>query len=262
MKARPLLRPDVLGVEILDAERTQRPMAPLTHRFPGMTVRDAYAVQQAYARLRMEGGARLVGHKVGATSRAIQELFGIDTPDYGHLFDDMQVEADLPIPGDALIQPMAEPEIAFILGSAVRGPGVGADDIVSSCVGVVPCIEVIDSRIVDWRIGLADTIADNGSSARFVVGGLVDTGDLDLAAEAVVFRRNGNVVGEGAGAAALGHPAAAAAWLANALGEFGVELGEGAYILSGSLTSAIPARRGDRFVADFSNIGSVSCRFE
>jgi 2-oxopent-4-enoate hydratase len=252
----------MLGAEILRAERTARPVTPLTGRYPDLTLADAYAVQKAYAQQRTSAGARLIGHKVGATSKAIQDLFGIDTPDYGHLFDDMLVAEGVPIPVGSLIQPMAEPEIAFLLAEAVRGPGVTAEEIVSRSRGVMPCIEIIDSRIVDWRIRLADTVADNGSSARFVVGELVDVTELDLARELVALRQNGSVVGEGVGTAVLGHPAVAAAWLANALGEYGVELSAGSYVLSGSLTTAVPVRRGDRFVAEFSTIGTVSCRFE
>lgn len=227
-----------------------------------MSIADAYAVQKRYAELRISNGAILVGHKIGCTSRAIQELFNIDTPDYGHLFDDMLVDEDDPIPVDELIQPLAEPEIAFVLTESVSGPGVTAEAVVAASGGVVPCLEVIDSRIRDWRILLADTIADNGSSARFVPGrNVVPIDGVDLAAEEVVLIRNGDEVGRGNGSAVLGHPARSAAWLANALGEYGESLPAGSYILSGSLTTAVSARPGDRFRAEFSSIGVISCSF-
>jgi len=251
-----------LGRRLFDAERSRSTLPPLTDTYPDMSVADAYAVQLEYARLRRRGGAVLVGHKVGATSRAIQELFDIDIPDYGHLFDDMRCDPAVPIAIDELIQPLVEPEIAFVLGDGLRGPGITASDVIEAASGVVACLEVIDSRIESWRIRLADTVADNGSSARFVVGSEIVPITTDLAAEAVVFERSGDIVGEGTGAAVLGHPAEAAAWLANALGSFGVAMAPGSFVLSGSITSAVPARRGDRFAARFATLGTVSCTMD
>jgi 2-keto-4-pentenoate hydratase len=251
-----------LGLRLFESERDRSVLQPLTDEYPGMTVADAYAVQLEYARLRRETGAVLVGHKIGATSRAIQELFNIDVPDYGHLFDDMQWDEDSPGAIGELIQPLVEPEVAFILGSSLRGPGVSTDDVISAASGVVACLEVIDSRIDDWRIRLADTVADNGSSARFVLGSGILPITSDLSTEEVVFERNGEVVGTGTGAAVLGHPAASAAWLANALGSFGVTMEPGAIVLSGSITSAVAARPGDHFSATFTTLGTVSCTME
>jgi 2-keto-4-pentenoate hydratase len=245
--------------ELFEAERTQMTIPPLTDTYPEMTVANAYAVQQEYARLRIESGAGLVGHKIGATSKAIQELFSIDTPDYGHLFDDMRWDEEAPLPARDLIQPLAEPEIAFVLDEELRGPGLTARDVLDAARGVAPCIEIIDSRIDSWRIRLADTVADNGSSARFIVGSVMIPVPPDLRSEAVVFERNGEVVGRGTGEAVLGDPAHAAAWLANALGEFGQFLAAGSVVLSGSITSAVQARPGDRFIARFSTLGDVSC---
>jgi 2-keto-4-pentenoate hydratase len=251
-----------LGLLIFESERDRTVLQPLTDEYPRMTVADAYAVQLEYARLRREAGAVLVGHKIGATSRAIQELFNIDIPDYGHLFDDMRWDEDSPGAIGELIQPMVEPEVAFILGSSLRGPGVTPDDVTSAASGVVACLEIIDSRIHEWRIRLPDTVADNGSSARFVLGSRIAPITSDLSEEEVVFERNGEVVGTGTGAAVLGHPAASAAWLANALGSFGVTMEPGAIILSGSITSAVAAQPGDRFSASFTTLGTVSCTME
>ena len=262
--ARSLSREQVndLGLALFTAEKDRVAIDPITDRFPEITVVDAYAVQQAYAKLRVDQGAQIVGHKIGATSRAIQELFEIDTPDYGHLFDDMRCHEDRPISTSELIQPLAEPEIAFVLSEELAGPGIKAGDVLDASQGVVACLEIIDSRIVDWRIRLPDTIADNGSSSRFVIGrDIVPVNGRDLIAESVVFERNGEVVGQGRGAEVLGDPAVAAAWLVNAIGEYGQTLPAGAILLSGSITSAVPIETGDQFVARFQTIGYVSCSF-
>ena len=250
-----------LAEELLDAERSARPLQPLSVRHPELTPRDAYAVQQAYAELRVRAGARLVGRKIGATSRAIQELFSIDTPDYGHIFDDMVVADGGAMELDSLIQPMVEPELAFILDRDVSGPGVTRPDVLDATRTIIPCLEVIDSRIVDWQIAFVDTVADNGSSARCIFGEAVPYAGRELAAVAGVMSRNGKVTGRATGEAVLGHPAEAVAWLANALGELGSGLRAGEYVLSGSFMTAIRAERGDRFEGSFSGLGSVSCHF-
>lgn len=249
-----------LGRQIFEAEQKATPFKPLSSEY-GLEPADAYAVQQSYARLRLEHGATLIGHKIGATSKAIQELFDIDTPDYGHLFDDMLVGQTEPIPMAGLIRPLTEAEIGFVLDEDVAGPGVTADDILSASRAVIPCLEIIDSRINDWKIRFADTVADNGSSARFVVGEPVPIDGLDLAAESVVLTRNGEEVGRGRGSDVLGHPATSAAWLANALGEFGEKICAGEYVLSGSMTSANESRPGDAFKAIYDNLGAVQCLF-
>ncbi len=251
-----------LGRDLYDAEQTHSVLKPLTDLYPDMTLEDAYAIQQEYARLRMDAGATLVGHKIGATSQAIQNLFSIDTPDFGHLFDDMQRSEFEAISLDDLIQPLVEPEIAFVLGEDITGPGIEWGDIIDAAAGVVPCLEIIDSRITEWKIRLADTVADNGSSSLFVVGStMVSASETDLGSEAVSFERSGEVVGSGTGADVFGHPAKAAAWLVNALGGFGITVEKGALVLSGSITTAVAARPGDRFRATFSSIGTVECRF-
>jgi 2-keto-4-pentenoate hydratase len=250
-----------LAQDLFDAERGRTALTPISERHPELTPRDAYAVQEGYADLRRAGGARLVGRKIGATSEAIQKLFAIDTPDYGHIFDDMIVPDGGTIPRDELIQPMVEPELAFVLDREIRGPGVTRADVLDATAAIIPCLEIIDSRIVDWKIGYVDTVADNGSSARVILGTPIDHPDLDLAAQVTILSRNGEEVERATGAAVLGHPADSVAWLANALGEYGHALEAGAYVLSGSFTTAVPAEAGDRFQADFPGAGSVSCRF-
>jgi len=247
--------------EIFDAEWTCSPVEPLAVRHPSLTPADAYAIQEAYAALRRRAGARLVGRKIGCTSKAVQELFGIDTPDYGQIFDDMVVEDGGSVAVADLIQPMVEPELAFLLAGDLRGPGVIGSAVLEATASVAPCLEVIDSRIVGWQVGFVDTVADNGSSSRCVLGEARRVPELDLAAVEVEMSRDGEVVTRGRGDAALGHPADSVAWLANALAEFGHGLEAGDYVLSGSLTTAIRVQPGNRFAASFTGLGDVSIHF-
>jgi 2-keto-4-pentenoate hydratase len=251
-----------LGLEIYLAEQKATPFDPLSERHPELDASAAYAVQEEYVRLRTEHGARLVGRKIGCTSKAIQDLFGIDTPDYGHLFDDMVVPAGGTIVTSDLIAPMVEPEITFVLGHDLRGPEVTAEDVLNATVSVLPSLEIIDSRIHDWRIVFADTVADNGSSSRCVFGPetTYDPG-RDLIGERVRLLRDGTEFDTGSGADVLGHPAAAVAWLANAIAPYGGALRAGDYVMSGSMTRAAPVRPGETYVAEFGTLGSVSCTF-
>lgn len=260
---------EVLAQELYEAERAARVLEPLTRRHPGMSMSDGYRVQAGYAALRTGAGARLVGRKVGATSVAIQEYFGVHQPDFGHLFDDMELPDGADVPLAALIQPRVEAELAFLLERPLRGPGVGVDEVLAATGAIHACIEVIDSRIRDWEIDLADTVADNGSSARYLVGAaLRDPGDLG--AVTVEVRRGDVVAAEGVGAAVLGHPAAAVAWLVNTLGDLGDGLAAGDVVLSGSFTTALECAVGDRIIATFRAGGTpaaagssatVSCAF-
>ena len=255
-----------LGREIYQAERAASAREPLTKRYADLTPASAYAVQESYAGLRVGAGARVIGRKIGCTSRAIQEFFGIDTPDYGHLFDDMLVSDGGSVDAASLIAPMVEPELAFVLGADLRGPGVTVSDVLAVTTAVAPALEIIDSRIRDWDIAFADTVADNGSSARCVFGHPVDYSRVvaerrDLTAERVRLCAGGTTFDEGTGAAVLGHPAAAVAWLANALADYGHGLRADDFVLSGSITRAVPARAGETYEAVFSTFGTVSCRF-
>jgi 2-oxopent-4-enoate hydratase len=251
-----------LGKRLFEDERSARAGAPLSEEHPQMTLVDAYAVQLAYVAARTAAGARVAGHKVGCTNPVIQELFHIDQPDYGHLLDDMLLPDGAAISMRGLIQPRVEPEIAFVLREPLRGPGVTPTRVLLATAGVVPCFEIIDSRIRDWQIKFVDTVADNGSSARCVLGDrVVGVDGLDLRLLGVVLERNGEVVATGAGAAALGHPAAAVAWLANTLAARGQFLDRGHVVLPGALTTAPVAKAGDVFQASFAGLGSVRCRF-
>ena len=196
------------------------------------------------------------------TSIAMQKLIGVDEPDYGHLFDSMLVREGEPIECSRLLLPKVEGEVAFVLNRRLKGPGVTIADVLRATEGVMASIEIVDSRVRDWKIKLPDTIADNASSARFVVGSrLVDPAGIDLRLVGMVMEKNGEVVSTGAGAAVLGHPAASVAWLANKIGEFGIALEEGEIILSGALTAAVDARAKDSFLMSFGGLGTVGVRF-
>lgn len=247
---------------LLAAARDRRPIPPLTERWPTLDADDAYRIQQHLVRARLDAGETIVGYKVGLTSRAMQELLGVDRPDYGPILSTMLVSDGGEVPASDLIQPRVEAEIAFVLERPVQGPGVTAIDVVRASAGVTAAIEVIDSRIEGWRIGLADTIADLASSARVVLPGrLVPIDGIDLRLVGCTLERNGEVVATGAGAAALGNPAHAVAWAANTLGMLGVRLEPGHVVMPGALHAAVPAAAGDVFTATFDHLGPVTVRF-
>lgn len=250
-----------LGQEIFEAERDARAVAPLSQRYPELDAAAAYAIQAEYARLREQAGATLIGRKIGATSQAIQEQLGVGTPDYGHLFDDMVIADGGEVVLSELVAPLVEPEIAFRLGRDLTGPGLTAEDVLAAASAVCPAMEIIDSRVTDWKIAFVDTVADNGSSARCVFGSEQELRPgTDLAGEVVRLSEDGVPVAEGPATAVLGHPATSVAWLANALADYGAGLRAGDLVLSGSLTRATPLTPGREYTATFKNLGSVSCR--
>jgi 2-keto-4-pentenoate hydratase len=247
---------------LLDAYATREGVEPPTASEPGLTLEDAYAVQLLQVDAWRLLGERVVGHKVGLTSAAMQAQLGVDEPDYGHLTDRMVHAADAPIASSLFLQPRIEPEVAFVLGRDLTGPGVTVATAAAAVELVLPALEIIDSRVRDWRITLLDTIADNASSGGIVLGTrAVRVTDVDLELSGCVLRRNGAVVGTGAGAAVLGSPLVALAWLANTLGERGVPLEAGHVVLPGSITAAVPVTAGDTVTATFGGIGSVTASF-
>ncbi len=251
-----------LSAELLRAQEERTPVDPLTERFPDMTVADAYQVQLATLRARLADGRRVVGKKIGLTSKAMQQSMGVHEPDYGHLLDDMVVLNGQPIAASQLLQARCEGEIAFLLKRDLVGPGVTVADVLAATAGVMPALEIVDSRVRDWKIKLADTVADNASSAMLVLGDkLTPVDGLDLRLIGMVLEKNGEVSATGAGAAVLGHPAASVAWLANKLCEFDIPFKAGEIILSGALTAAPPVKAGDYFRAEFDRLGSVAARF-
>ncbi|MCG5431375.1 2-keto-4-pentenoate hydratase [Mycobacterium sp. MYCO198283] len=252
-----------LAAELAEAERSREPLTPLTGRHGDIDVVDAYEIQLINIRRRVADGARVVGHKVGLSSEAMQQMMGVDEPDYGHLLDEMQVFEDKPVPARRYLYPRVEVEVGFVLAQDLPGADCTEDDVLAGTAAFAPAIELIDTRIKDWKIALCDTIADNASSAGWVLGeARVKPGDVDVTAIDAVLTRNGEVVAEGRSDAVLGNPVTAVAWLARKVESFGVRLKAGDIVLPGSCTRAIDARPGDAFVADFAGLGSVRLSFE
>ena len=254
---------DELAADLAQAERSREPIAPLTTAYPDIDVVDAYEIQLINIRQRVAEGARVLGHKVGLSSLAMQQMMGVDEPDYGHLLDEMQVFEDTPVKAGRYLYPRVEVEVGVILSDDLPGAGCTEDDVLAATEALAPSIELIDTRITDWKIALCDTIADNASSAGFVLGkARVSPRDLDVKAIDAVLTRNGEVIAEGRSDAVLGNPVTAVAWLSRKVESFGVRLRKGDIVLPGSCTRAIDARAGDEFVADFAGLGSVRLSFE
>lgn len=248
------------GDELYEARRNRTVVEPLTARDSNITVDDAYQISFRQLSRRIEDGEKLAGKKIGATSLAVQQRFGVNIPDFGFLTDAMLLPADDFIDiGATLIQPMVEGELGFVLKRELAGPGITALDVIRATECVISCIEIVDSRISEWRIRYPDTVADNASSGVVVVGEqLADPRSLDLVTVGLVMEKNGQVVSTGAGAAALGSPARCVAWLANTLGRYEMSLKADEVLLSGSLVPLEPAVRGDSFSVRIAGVGSVS----
>jgi 2-keto-4-pentenoate hydratase len=249
------------------AERDRAPISPLTETFPGIDVVDAYEIQLINIRRKTAAGAQVRGHKVGLSSPVMQQMMGVDEPDYGHLLDPMVLGEDAPIPAARYCYPRIEVEIGYVLGSALPGAGCTEADVLAATQYIVPSLELIDSRITDWRIKLADTIADNASSAGVILGSarrtpaeLADQG-VNLANIEAVLYSDDTEIARGNTSAVLGNPTACVAWLARKVADFGVKLEAGHLILPGSCTRAIDARPGTTFRAEFAGLGAVTASF-
>jgi 2-keto-4-pentenoate hydratase len=254
---------DELAADLAQAERSREPIPPLTDGNPAIDVVDAYEIQLINIRQRVAEGARVVGHKVGLSSKAMQQMMGVDEPDYGHLLDEMEVFQDTPVKAGRYLYPRVEVEVGFILADDLPGAECTEDDVLAATAAFAPSIELIDTRISDWKIKLCDTIADNASSAGFVLGTQrVSPKDVDIKNIDAVLTRNGETVAEGRSDAVLGNPVTAVAWLSRKVESFGVRLRKGDIVLPGSCTRAIDARPGDHFVAEFDGLGSVRLTFE
>ena len=262
------LSPDThikLGDELFAALRSRSVLEPLTNREPTIDIEDAYKISLRFLERRTATGERVVGKKIGVTSKPVQDMLGVHQPDFGFLTDRMQVKngSVISIAGSGLIQPRAEGEIAFVLKKDLKGPGVTEDQVLDATDYVLPCFEIVDSRIKDWKIKIQDTVADNASCGVYVVGDdRARPYDLDLAAVKMDIRKNGEHVASGLGSAVQGHPATAVAWLANTLGRYGIPFLKGEIILSGSLAPLLPALPGDRFHMTLAGIGEASIGFE
>ncbi|MET8651493.1 MULTISPECIES: 2-keto-4-pentenoate hydratase [Nocardia] len=251
-----------LAEELDVAERERVAIDKLVDRHPDIDVVDAYEIQLINIRRKLAAGAEVVGHKVGLSSKAMQQMMGVDEPDYGHLLADMEVFEEAPVDTGRYLFPRVEVEVGFVLGADLPGADCTEQDVLAATVAYAPAIELIDSRIKDWNIGLCDTISDNASSAGFVLGReRVVPKDIDIKAIDAVLTRNGEVVAEGRSDAVLGDPVIAVAWLARKVASFGVRLKAGDIVLPGSCTRAIDVRPGDSFHADFAGLGSVRLQF-
>jgi 2-keto-4-pentenoate hydratase len=248
---------------LFKAQETREPIDPLTESYEGIDVVDAYEIQLLNIGRRLGEGRVVRGHKVGLSARAMQAMLGVDEPDYGHLLDDMFCFEASTIDIERFIQPRVEIEVAFVLGAPLKGPGLSVADVLRATDCVLPAIEIVDSRVRDWKIRLPDTVADNASSGALVLGGdPTRLTDVDVRSVGAVLRANGEIRETGAGGAVLGNPATAVAWLANKVAQFGVALEPGHVVLPGSCTRMIPVAAGDTVRADFDGLGHVSVTFE
>lgn len=251
-----------LADHLAQAEATGQGVAPLTELVPEITVEQAYHVQLETISRKVSQGARIVGKKIGLTSKAMQNLLGVGEPDYGHLLDHMEIPNNGVLEASKTIYPRVEAEIAFVLKKDLEGPMVTELDVLQATDYVVGALEIVDSRVKDWKIKLADTVADNASSGFFVLGEKkLPVSALSLDQIGSVLYVNGEIANTGVGAAALGSPAKCVAWLANKLHQFGIKLQAGEVILSGALSAAVTAQPGDTFKARFGHLGEVSVSF-
>jgi 2-keto-4-pentenoate hydratase len=250
---------EALAASLARAQRERSPIEPLTVTAPELTVEDAYGIQLAGVATRRADGAIVRGHKVGLSSLAMQRQVGVHEPDYGHLLHDMFAFEDEVLDPDRFLQPRVEVELAFVLGRDLRGPGVTTADAIRAVDFVLPALEIVDSRIADWRLRIQDTIADNASTGAVVLGGrplrLTDFDPRSVGASLVI---NGETRQTGSTAAVLGNPVTALAWVANKVAAFGVVLREGDVVLPGSCTRMEPIHPGDVIRADFDRLGHVA----
>jgi 2-oxopent-4-enoate/cis-2-oxohex-4-enoate hydratase len=251
-----------LSNELFEAWATGRPVEPITDRVPEISIEDAYLVQLQNVERRIAQGERVVGKKIGVTSQAVMNLLKVDEPDFGHLLSGMAYKD-----GDAVslknsLIPRGEGEIAFVLKHDVTGPGLTNADLLRATECVMPCFELVDSRIRDWKIKIQDTVADNASSFAFVLGdAAADPRKIDLVSIGMTLEKNGEQIGTGTGAATMGHPLTAMTWLANTLGRFDITLRAGEVILSGSLSIMFPIAPGDSIRMSLDGVGACSARF-
>ena len=251
------------GDELYNAILQRKTVKPLTHRFNDISIEDAYHISLRMVERRVQAGAKIIGKKIGVTSKTVQDMLNVHQPDFGYLTDDMAYSQgeEMPI-SEKLIQPKAEGEIAFILKKDLIGPGITNADVLAATECVIPCFEIVDSRIEDWNIKIQDTVADNASCGLFVLGDkAVSPSKVDLSTCGMVVEKNGQIISTGAGAAALGSPVNCVTWLANTLGQFGIPLKAGEVILSGSLVPLEPVKAGDFMSVSIGGIGNASVRF-
>jgi len=249
--------------ELLDAEQGCAPVVALSERYPGLTLEQAYAIHRTTIASRVKAGARIVGVKVAFSSKAVQQLFGMNEPAAGMLYDHRVYQDGAVVPFDSLISPRIEPEIACVLGEDLPGPGVTAVAALQALAGVIPAIEVVDCRFKDWKVTAADVVTDSVGGWGVVFGAkMTPVEGLDLRLLGCLLEKNGEVVSTGAGAAVLGNPINSLVWAANKRSTFGMVLRKGQVVITGSLVKPESVSRGDFYRAEFDRLGSVSvsCR--
>ncbi|MBB3045776.1 2-oxopent-4-enoate/cis-2-oxohex-4-enoate hydratase [Litorivivens lipolytica] len=254
---------EALGDELYTALTTQTTLTPFTEREADITIDDAYYISLRMVSRRVEAGEKIIGKKIGVTSKVVQDMLGVHQPDFGFLTDKMEYAngADIPVAGN-LIAPRAEAEIGFKLKKDLVGPGVTEQDVLDATDYIMPCFEIVDSRIKDWKIKIQDTVADNASCGVFVLGEeKVDPRTVDLPNLKVVVKKNGEFLSEGLGSAVQGNPLTAVAWLANTLGAYDIPFMAGEVILSGSLVPLEDVKAGDKMEMVLEGVGSASCQF-
>ena len=250
------------GDELYDALINRKAVAPLTDREADITIEDAYQIQQRMIQRRLDTGETIIGKKIGVTSKVVMDMLKVNQPDFGMMTSGMVFNEGESIDTSTMIAPRAEAEVAFVLKSDLMGPGVTAADVLRATDFVVPCFEIVDSRIQDWKIKIQDTVADNASCGVLVLGGRRKSpADIDLALAGMVLEKNGEIISTSTGAAVQGSPVNAVAWLANTLGNLGIGLKAGEVILSGSQSPLVPVKAGDSLVCTVGGLGGTSVRF-
>jgi 2-oxopent-4-enoate/cis-2-oxohex-4-enoate hydratase len=250
------------GDELYQALIDRKAVDPLTDREPSITIEDAYQIQLRMIQRRLDAGETIVGKKIGVTSKVVMQMLKVNQPDFGQMTSGMVFNEGEAIRADSMIAPKAEAEVAFMLKSDLMGPGVTAADVLRATECVMPCFEIVDSRIRDWRILIQDTVADNASCGVLTLGGTRKSPrQLDLALAGMVLEKNGEIISTSTGAAVQGSPVNAVAWLANTLGRLGIGLKAGEVILSGSQSPLVPVKAGDSFSCSVGGLGSTSVRF-
>jgi 2-keto-4-pentenoate hydratase len=257
---------DAAGAAAFDllaqARATRRPCPPVRTLLPPGDVGAAYAVQSAWVAGRLAAGDRVTGRKIGLTNKAVQAQFGVEEPDFGTLLASMDCPQGAPVDTGRLLQPRIEAEIAFILARDLDAPDIGPDDVLAATDAVAAALEIVDSRVAGWDISIVDTVADNASAGLFTLGAdRPPPGALDLARCPMLLWRGAEEVCRGTGAASLGHPAIAVAWLANTARSYGSPLRAGEIVLSGSLGPIVPVAAGDEFTAEIGGLGRVTAVF-
>lgn len=246
---------------LYEARQSRVPIPPLTTSHPELTADDAYDIQQAFVDLLLHDGGDIVGYKLGLTSKGMQDLLGIDQPDYAPVLSSFVYEPGTQFDVADYIQPKVEAEIALTLDKPLRGPGVTIDDVRGAVGGAMAAIEMVDSRIEDWKIKFVDTVSDLASTGAIVTSGNPVPLDYDIRLTGMVITKNGETMATGAGAAALGNPLYTVAWLANTLAPYDVTLEAGHFIMTGSLHAAFDVVAGDQVTARFDRLGEVTMGF-